>query len=204
MGMSATNDAEAARQAAIVDAATGRILRYGFKKTTMDDIARAVGISRQGLYLYFPTKEAVFKAMVSRALEAMRAEASAALADEDRDIEERLLGAFAAMHGKAIGAEYLGELIATTAALIGPVFREVEKAVVSDVARALDSAGVAARWKETGVSAKELAENLSATSEGTKYAAKTPAEHLDRMRIAVRIVCRGAPHKAASRRKKSP
>jgi AcrR family transcriptional regulator len=190
--MNAANDSEAARQSAIVDAATGIFLRYGFKKTTMEDIARIVGISRQALYLHFPTKEAVFKAMVTRTLEAMRMEASAALARADRDIEERLLGAFLALHGKAIGAEYLGELMATMIELVGPVFGEVEKAVVSEVADALDAAGVAARWNEAGVSARDLAANLSAASEGIKRSVATPAEYLDRMRIAVRIVCWGA------------
>ncbi|CDX58011.1 hypothetical protein MPL3365_290048 [Mesorhizobium plurifarium] len=57
VGMNAADDAEAARQVAIVDTATGVFLQYGFKKTTMEDIARTVGISRQALYLDFPTKE---------------------------------------------------------------------------------------------------------------------------------------------------
>src|SRR3546814_5896731 len=91
MGMNVANDPEAARQVEIVEAATGIFLRYGFKKTAMEDIARAVGISRQALYLYFPTKEAVFKAVISRSLAAMRAEARAALAHPDHDIEERVL-----------------------------------------------------------------------------------------------------------------
>lgn len=201
--MSTTNT-EATRLAAIVEAATGIFLRYGFKKTTMDDVARAVGISRQGLYLYFPTKEALFKAMVSRTLEATRAQARAALFREDHDLEERLIGAFAALHGKAVGTEYIGELVATTAALIGPVFREVEKVVVADVVRVLDATAVAARWKEAGVSARDLAEHLSATSEGIKHTAKTPTEYVNRMRIAVRIVCRGVPRPAATRPRRSP
>lgn len=191
--MSMDNDGETARQAAIVDAAAGVFLRYGYKKTTMEDIARTVGISRQALYLHFSTKEAVFKAMVSRTLEAMRTEASAALSRDDRDIEERLLGAFMAIHGKAIGAAYLGELMATMIELVGPVFDQVEKAVVSEVADALDAAGIATRWNEAGVSAGDLAANLSATSDGLKRSVTTPAEYLDRMRIAVRIVCRAPP-----------
>jgi AcrR family transcriptional regulator len=187
--MSATNDTGAARQTAILEAATGIFLRYGFKKTSMDDVARAVGISRQALYLHFQTKEALFRAMVAHTLEAMYAEARAVLAREDMDLEGRLLGAFAAMYGKGIGTDHLDELIATTAALIGPAFCEVEDALVSDVARALEAAGIAAHWKEAGISAKALAEHLSAASAGIKHKVKTPAEYLDRMRIAVRIVC---------------
>src|SRR5262249_36133213 len=133
-GMSAaTNDSGAARQAAILEAASGIFLRYGFKKTSMDDVARAVGISRQALYLHFQTKEALFRAMVAHTLEAMHARASAALAREDLELEERVLGAFEALHGKAVGVEHLGELIAATATLVGPVFRKFEQALVTEV-----------------------------------------------------------------------
>jgi len=34
--------------------------RYGFKKTSMEDIARAAGLSRQSIYNRFGSKEAVF------------------------------------------------------------------------------------------------------------------------------------------------
>jgi AcrR family transcriptional regulator len=173
--------------------ARGVFLRYGFKKTSMDDVARAAGLSRQAVYLYFPTKEALFKAMVAHSVEAMHSAAREALAREDLDVEDRLLGAFEAIHGIAAGSENLDELLATTAALVGPAVCQLEEALVADVARALRAASVAARWKEAGVSAKDLAEHLSAASEGIKRKAKTPAEYRDRMRIAVRLVCRSAP-----------
>jgi AcrR family transcriptional regulator len=191
--MSDANDTGAARQTAILEAATGIFLRYGLKKTSMDDVARAVGISRQGLYLHFQTKEALFKAMVAHSLEAMRAQARKALSREDLDVEERVLGAFEAKHGKGIGSEHLDELIATTLQLVGPIVRELEESLVSDVARVLRTAGVAARWKAAGASAKDLAEHLSAVSDGIKRKVKTSDEYRERMRIAVRIVCRGAP-----------
>jgi AcrR family transcriptional regulator len=191
--MADPSDAAAARKAAIVEAATGIFLRYGFKKTSMDDLARAAGLSRQGLYLYFPTKEALFKAMVAHHVDAVRAAGREALAREGLDVEDRLLGAFEAMHGSAVGSENLDELLATTAELVGPVVCELDEALVADVARTLRAAGVAARWKEAGLSAKDLAEHLSAVSDGIKHKVKTPAEYRDRMRVAVRLVCRGAP-----------
>lgn len=190
--MGAPADTAAARQAAIVEAATGIFLRYGFKKTSMDDLARAAGLSRQGLYLYFPTKEALFKAMVGRFIEAIRAAGREALAREDLDIEERVLCAFEAMHGKAVGTQNLDELLAATAELVGPVVCDFEEAFAADLAHALRAAGIAARWKEVGASAKDLAEHLSAASNGLKHKVKTLAEYRDHMRIAVRLVCRGA------------
>src|ERR1700727_971622 len=101
--MGETSDPTAARRGAILEAATGVFLRYGFKKTSMDDLARAAGLSRQGLYLHFATKEALFKDAVLQLLDATRATARAALAREDVGIEDRLLDAFEAVHGHAIG-----------------------------------------------------------------------------------------------------
>ncbi len=46
---------EPARRESILQAAVGVFLRYGYKKTSMDDLARAAGLSRQGLYLHFAT-----------------------------------------------------------------------------------------------------------------------------------------------------
>ncbi len=39
-------------------------LRYGFARTTMEDLARAAGISRPSLYLLFPGKEELFEAVI--------------------------------------------------------------------------------------------------------------------------------------------
>jgi AcrR family transcriptional regulator len=194
--MAEVADPSAARRAAILDAATGVFLRYGFKKTSMDDLARAAGLSRQGLYLSFATKEALFKEALLHVLATTRAAARAALAREDLGVEERLLGAFEAAHGQALGqagAEHMSELLETAAELVGPRVDELEQGLVADVARVLRSAGVAEAWKDAGVSAKELAQHLHATSCGVKHCASAHPEYRERMRVAVRIVCRGAP-----------
>ncbi len=192
--MAEPSEANDARRRAILDAAGSVFSRYGFKKASMDDLARAAGLSRQGLYLHFPTKEALFKETVSRLVAVTRAAGRAALARDDLTVEERLLGAFEAVHGHAIrhpGAEHMNELLETAASLVGPVVEELEQLVVADVARVLRTSGVAAAWRSAGVSARDLAEHLSATSIGVKHRASAPSDYRDRMRIAVRIACRG-------------
>lgn len=182
------------RREAILDAATGVFLRYGFRKTSMDDVARAVGLSRQGIYLHFASKEALFEAVMLRGVELSRSASRAALARDDIDLEARLLDAFEAHQGGGIGesaATHMGELMETAKALVGPLVAELEQEFVADVARVLKSAGVAAAWKEAGVSAKELAENLYAASSGVKHVVPNAAAYRDRMRVALRIVCRG-------------
>jgi len=50
----------------ILDAALASFSEKGFAATRMDDIARRAGISKGTIYLYFESKEAVFKALAQR------------------------------------------------------------------------------------------------------------------------------------------
>ena len=193
-----TPDNNATRRAGIIKSTSGEFLRYGFKKTSMDDLARAAGLSRQGLYLHFPNKEALFKQTVLQMVEQTRAAGQAALDSEELNVEERLLGAFEALHGDAIGrpeSDHMSELMASAAELVGPVLKDLETRLLGDVARVLRTAGVAARWKDAGISAKELADQLGATSLGLKHRVATRAEYRDGMLVAIRLVCRSAPRR---------
>lgn len=62
-GLSA--DADEARQQ-ILGAAEEVILRYGVDKTTMDDIAKAVGVSRPTVYRYFADRDSLLSALIER------------------------------------------------------------------------------------------------------------------------------------------
>src|SRR4051794_13779343 len=44
---------------AILDAANRLLIRYGYKKMTVDDLAQEAGIGKGTVYLYFSSKEAV-------------------------------------------------------------------------------------------------------------------------------------------------
>lgn len=184
--------AAVARRESILLAATSVFLRYGFKKTSMDDLARAAGLSRQGLYLHFPTKEALFKDAALHLAASSRALQHAALEQDELDLEERLLGSFVAIYRHELsGAAHLAELLATARQLVGAAFVDAEQQLVVDLARALTKLGVAALWKDVGVSAKDLAQHLFAASRGHKSDASTPAEYRDRMRVSVRLLVRG-------------
>lgn len=55
-----TDDKQAARRRAIIDAALECFLQYGFAKTSLDDIAKRAQLSRPLLYLLFRNKEELF------------------------------------------------------------------------------------------------------------------------------------------------
>ena len=52
------------RQQQILDAAAAVIIRQGYDKTTMSDIAEEAGASRRTVYLYFNGKEELFEALL--------------------------------------------------------------------------------------------------------------------------------------------
>lgn len=202
-------EANDARRESLLQAAIGVFLRYGYKKTSMDDLARAADLSRQGLYLHFATKEALFKEAVILLSRQSRVTMRAALKREDLTIEERLLGAFVAFKSHAGGdmpREHLDELLLTATQLVGPVIEELEQTVIADVTQFLQSSGVAAEWKAAGLTAKDLAQHLYAASHGIKHQVQTLAEYKERMRVAVRLVCRtpAGPHTSTSRGARKP
>ncbi len=50
----------------ILDAVDALLARYGYKKMTMDDVAREVGIGKGTIYLHFPGKEELVLAHIDR------------------------------------------------------------------------------------------------------------------------------------------
>jgi AcrR family transcriptional regulator len=63
-----------AKQEKVLTAAEGCFLRYGFRKTTMEDIAAAASVSRPALYLMYASKEEVLRAVIARLFARMLAE----------------------------------------------------------------------------------------------------------------------------------
>ena len=50
----------------ILDAASTLILRWGYNKTTIDDIARQAGVAKGTIYLHWKTREELFTALIHR------------------------------------------------------------------------------------------------------------------------------------------
>jgi AcrR family transcriptional regulator len=165
-------------------------LRYGYKKTSMDDLAGAAGISRQALYLHFNTKDELFRATVAKIIEDDGHAYRAAIARGDRDIASRLLGAFEAFHGKSIGHvndQYLGELIEAASMLLGNAPAEHERRFIADITALLAELPHASEAGGRGTPG-ELADTLYTISWGLKHRVATLAAYRTRMSTALRIV----------------
>lgn len=80
------------RRGAILEAAFKTFVSYGFKRTTMADIADAAGLSRPALYLLFKNKNDIFRAGFEMFVEELLAAMEAVLAG-DADLPDRVADA---------------------------------------------------------------------------------------------------------------
>ncbi len=60
------NTKRQARAIRILDAAAELVLRWGYDKTTIDDIARHAGVGKGTIYLHWKTREALFETLILR------------------------------------------------------------------------------------------------------------------------------------------
>lgn len=161
-------------------------LRFGYRKTSMDELARAVGLSRQGLYLWFPNKKALFREMVDHLMAQVDGRVSEALGTA-APLEQRVVDAFDAYVGQLVGtglrASAMEELMDTAHQLCGELPAQTDARFRRRLADALADA------PRTDVSAEELATLLYAVSAGSKFAGDR-AFYRERMALAARALLR--------------
>jgi AcrR family transcriptional regulator len=61
---------------------------YGFRKTTMDEIARALKMGKSSIYYYFQSKEEIFEAVVLNEANILRNELTTAIKSVDSPVEK--------------------------------------------------------------------------------------------------------------------
>jgi AcrR family transcriptional regulator len=122
-----TASRRAVRAQKILDAATTLILRWGYDKTAIDDIAREAGVAKGTLYLHWPTREALFLALLQRERAALAADVAARIAADPQ------------------GASLRGMIRHSARALMGrPLLRAAllrDTAIIGKLAQLPDSGG---------------------------------------------------------------
>lgn len=78
------------KRGAILDAAIALFSRYGYKRTSIEDVAREAGIAKGTVYLYFQNKERLFTEVCRHVAQVFLDRAEAAF-DRDAPVVERVL-----------------------------------------------------------------------------------------------------------------
>lgn len=77
-----------ARPDEVLDAAQALFLQNGYRATTVEAIARAAGLSKGAVYLYFPSKQAVLEGLVERAVGSMPIEVASLAAQQGGSLRD--------------------------------------------------------------------------------------------------------------------
>jgi AcrR family transcriptional regulator len=182
------------KRGAVLTAALGLFGRYGFQKTSMEEVAKAAGISRPGLYLLFPNKEQLYRATMQGVMERAQQAMEASFADESLGFEERIVTALDALMGQYVETQVardLSELLENSEPQLGSMFHDYQekaRATISAQVGSLAPPGVL-----TGdLGADDVMDVLFSAALTWKQTAATRAEFRDRTRRAVRLICRTA------------
>lgn len=80
-------DKEEYRKKIVISA--GQIFnRYGFRKTTMEEVARALNIGKSSIYYYFKSKEEIFEAVVLHEANILRNELTTAIKSVESPVDK--------------------------------------------------------------------------------------------------------------------
>ena len=131
------------RRALILQAAYSTFVSYGFKRTTMDDIARAVGLSRPALYIHFRNKPDIFRGLMLAMMEETRLRVCECL-NQDLPLRNRLALALhegiIVPHRKILETAHGAELFDTSQEFAADLFLAWMKVVEAEIALALNRA----------------------------------------------------------------
>jgi AcrR family transcriptional regulator len=171
--------AEPGRRDAVLESALLTFARHGYRKTSMEEVARAARISRPGLYFLFSSKQDLFRAAVTRAIEQDLVVAGEILADTGKSLGERLIGAFDRWAGRYVGpmSRDVPEVIEQNPDLLGPITHTAPKRFEALVVAAVG-----------GEAATGVAQTLISASIGLKHQVETREAYLGRMATAIGLL----------------
>jgi AcrR family transcriptional regulator len=182
---------------AILDAAFGRFARYGYRRTSLGDIAEDSGLSRPALYHYFRNKEDVFRALSHRINAGVVAAVTEAAQQPDLRVEDRLYEVLAArvswafdlLHASEHGHELIDEknrLCGEAGAQTNARFIEVLEAIIARAVRKRELT-----LAHLDMTAAEAATFLVDCLGGVVGEITTEAEARRRLRALARMFARG-------------
>lgn len=165
-----------AKQAAILESAMTAFSAYGFKKTSMDDIARGADMSRPALYLHFRNKQEILCRMVEGYYAQVTQDVRDVLANAaDRPIADVLNDAFlaqgAALMESLMQSAHGMEMLESSMTVAGDLVDEGEAALSVIYADWLTEMAGAGKVRLSG-NAEQMARLIYATLKGIKHTAQ--------------------------------
>ncbi|MES2743855.1 MAG: TetR/AcrR family transcriptional regulator [Bdellovibrionota bacterium] len=175
------------KQCHILDAAFKVFARFGLKKTSIDDIAKAAEMSRQGVYLHFKNKDEIFKSAVEKYL-ADQNDAAILVLSQAKPVDERLLHGLQEWFGKSIGLIHQDaiDVVQEGSLVLKPIFDDYTRGFKAAMAKAIHKDAKADKR-----TADDIAEILHACGLTWKHEMSSQDEFQKRMKTTIKIALAG-------------
>jgi TetR/AcrR family transcriptional regulator of autoinduction and epiphytic fitness len=179
------------RKRHILEAARSVFMLHGYRKTSMESVAQAAGISRQGIYRHFSSKENLYMEMGRHLLDRAIESATAAFTTPEVPVRQRLVRAFDEWMGQFVEdiGPNLSELLHFSRILFGPLIGERQARFSMLVAGLLAGSERIGNYEGRGITARQLANVLYATAEGFMSRGGSRKKFVENMTFAVKTVC---------------
>jgi AcrR family transcriptional regulator len=182
---------ESARRAHVLETALTVFARHGFGKTSIEDIAKAAGISRQGIYLHFKNKDEIFGAAIQKALDDGLRAANKVFDDDRSTLEEKLFKALDEWFGRHVGLFHpeASDLVAQCERVLGDAVDRSSSAFQKKLEKVI-LASSAKRTKGADKRAATIANMLCACGLTWKHSVSSRPDFLEKMCDAIHLCCR--------------
>jgi len=181
------NDSQETKKKAILKASFTNFLQYGFRRTSMEDIASSIGISRAALYLHFKNKQEIFRSLSHQLQDEGLNSAEIAL-NQENTLEQRLIEAFESRHlVEAFDSIYSSvhgeEIIDTNNSIAADISLAAQTRFQQMLVESLQQAEAnkEINMKKTGLEIKDAVELLMLAANGLKT--PPPSAEVFRIRL---------------------
>jgi AcrR family transcriptional regulator len=177
----------------VLRAARDCFLRYGFKRTSMDDIAQLAGISRAALYLLFPNKEGIFRTLSQEMHDSAHERFTTALG-AGGPLAERLLTAFDGKDHEffeiVIGSPHGRELVDFNHGIGADIVEQADVLLKDALIGGIEQAAAAGEimLARVGMDAAECADLLLHASHGLKHGSTDWSSYRRRLEYLIQLL----------------
>lgn len=131
------------RRQEILEAAAKSFSLFGYKATTMDQVAKIANVGKGTIYTFFANKEELFNAIVMKMIEEMKVEAATVVvegASFEKNAHAQLMQILQFRETHQLYAKLIDEEKELRTPAVGEVLEEIEKIIVSYVQEKIENA----------------------------------------------------------------
>ena len=180
------------RKELVFDAASDVFAAYGFRRTSMNDIAQAAGISRPALYLLFNNKEDLFRQMATARQNFAIDQATNELAS-DASLPERVAAAiqtYEAVYYEPVSESPHGaELMDVNLSIAADDMQKGHERLIAALAKSIDDAVARGEVEQPdlGMNSRQYIELLMSSIFGQKKSATSKRDFRRKVRSVISV-----------------